>query len=444
MKIKSNRNSVSIIGLGFVGLTLAAVMSEAGFRVHGVEKKKDIIEKLKKKISHFYEPNLNKILDKIIRKKTFSFSEKFINLNSKIYIITVGTPLNNKKQIITKYIKQTCQQISKRLNNDDIVILRSTVKVGTTRNIAYPILKKSKKKFHLAYCPERAVEGAALKELKKLPQVIGVLNKESEALIKNIFKKITKKIVVASSLETAEMIKLIDNSSRDVFFAYANEIARICDYLGLNANEIIGSGKLGYKRTDIARPGLVGGPCLHKDPYIFSESLKKFKIKPEITLTARKINERQPEEIIKFIYNKFYKNEIKNKKIKVGLLGIAFKGYPLTDDLRGSMAIKLINVLKKKFKNLRIFGFDPVVEKKKILNEKISSVKNLNEIFNKADIVIISNDNKYFSKLNLSKLSSKMNLNGLIYDVWNLYDKDKLRLNKNINYFSLGNQGLGK
>ena len=102
----------------------------------------------------------------------------------------------------------------------------------------------------------------------------------------------------ASSLETAEMIKLIDNSSRDVFFAYANEIARVCDKIGLNANEIIGSGKLGYKRTDIARPGLVGGPCLHKDPYIFSESLKKENIQPEITLTARKINERQPVEII--------------------------------------------------------------------------------------------------------------------------------------------------
>ena len=115
----------------------------------------------------------------------------------------------------------------------------------------------------------------------------------------------------------------------------------------------------------------------------------------------------------------------------------------MTDDLRGSMAIKLINILKKKFKNLKIFGFDPVVERRKIINEKINSVKNINQIFHKADIVIISNDNKYFSKLNLGKLSSKMNLNGLIYDVWNLYDKDKLRLNNNVNYFSLGNQRIG-
>ena len=440
MQNKSNKFSVSIIGLGFVGLTLAAVMSQAGFRVHGIEKKKIIIEKLKKKISHFYEPNLDKVISKIIKKKKFTFSNKFTTFNSKIYIITVGTPLNNKKQIITKFIRKTCQEISKKLNDDDIVILRSTVKVGTTRNIAYPILKKSKKKFHLAYCPERAVEGAALKELKKLPQVIGVLNKESEGVIQNIFKKITKKIVLASSLETAEMIKLIDNSSRDVFFAYANEIARVCDHLGLNANEIISSGKLGYKRTDIARPGLVGGPCLHKDPYIFSESLKKYKIKPEITLNARKINERQPNEIVKFIYKKIYEKKIKSEKIKIGLLGIAFKGNPLTDDLRGSMAIKLINVLRKKFRNLQIFAFDPIVKRKKIINEKINSAKNINEIFKRADIVIISNDNKYFSKLKLNKLSSVMNLNALIYDVWNLYNKDHLKLNNNVKYFSLGNQ----
>ena len=443
MKNKPKKNSVCVIGLGFVGLTLAAIMSEAGFRVHGVEKKKFIIDKLKKRKSHFYEPRLDHLLSKIIKTKKFTFSKKIENFYSNIYIITVGTPLNYKKQVITKFIKETCREISKKLNDNDVVILRSTVKVGTTRNIAYPILKKSRKKFHLAYCPERAVEGAALKELRKLPQIIGVLNKNSKKIITGIFQKITKKIVIASSLETAEMIKLIDNSSRDVFFAYANEIARVCDNLGLNANEIIGSGKLGYKRTDIARPGLVGGPCLHKDPYIFSESLKKYNIKPEITLIARKINERQPSEIVEFIYNKIYERNLKGKKLKVSLLGIAFKGYPLTDDLRGSMAIKLIEKLKMKIKKLKIYVLDPIVERKKLSNERVTTAKDVNEIFHKADVVIISNDNKYFSKLDLNKLSRKMSKNGLIYDVWNLYNKKELKLNNNVEYFSLGNQRIG-
>ncbi len=442
MKNKTPKDSVCIIGLGFVGLTLATVMSDLGFHVYGVEKKKSIIDKLKKKKSHFYEPKIDYLIKKIIKNKKFTFSRQFPKKKTNIYIITVGTPLNSKKQVITKYIKETCLQISKRLENKDTVILRSTVKIGTTRNIAYPILNKSKKKFNLAYCPERAVEGAALQELKKLPQVIGLLNENSKNRVINIFKKITKKIVLASSLETAEMIKLIDNSSRDVFFAYANEIARACDSIGLNANEIINSGKWGYKRTDIAKPGLVGGPCLHKDPYIFSESLKKFNIFPEITLTARKINERQPKEIINFILKKI-SGKRKNKKIiNISILGVAFKGFPATDDLRGSMALELVKSLKIKLKKSKIYAFDPIVEKSKILVQNIIPVNSIKEAFKNKDLIIISNDNSYFSNLKLNRLSKFMEKKSIIYDVWNLYDKNSLKLNNDVKYFSLGSQNI--
>ncbi len=441
MKFNKSNISVCVIGLGFVGLTLAAIMAELGFNVHGIERKKFIINKLKKKESHFFEPKLNNLLSKIITKKKLTFSKNFPKKKINTYIITVGTPLNENKSIITKHIKETCEQISKRLNNGDIVILRSTVKVGSTRNIALPILKKSKKIFHLAYCPERAVEGAALKELKKLPQVIGVLDKKSLPLIKSIFKKITNKIVQASSLETAEMIKLIDNSSRDVFFAYANEIARVCDSLGLSASEIISSGKLGYKRTDIAKPGLVGGPCLHKDPYIFSESLKKYNIKPEITLTARKINERQPSEIVKFIYKKFKKIN-KNKNLNITILGLAFKGFPITDDLRGSMSITLIKKLREKFKKSKFYGFDPFVQNQKIKEVGIKPTNSINNAFKNKDLVIIANNNKYFSELDIEKYSKLLNNKSIIYDVWNLFDKNILINRDNTDYYSLGSQSI--
>jgi UDP-N-acetyl-D-mannosaminuronate dehydrogenase len=106
------------------------------------------------------------------------------------------------------------------------------------------------------------------------------------------------------------------------------------------------------------------------------------------------------------------------------------------------MAIKLINILKLKLKNLSITALDPIVERKKIYNEKVVPAKNINEVFKNADVVIISNDNKYFSKLNLNKLSLKMNSNALIYDVWNLYERDRLKLKNNVEYFSLGNQKI--
>jgi len=436
---KKNPSSICIIGLGFVGLTLSAVMAKKGFRVYGVEKKKNILNNLKLKKGHFYEPGLDEDLKKIIKNKKFSFhSEIPIKKDINTYIITVGTPLNARKKIVTSHIIGTCKKIAELLKNDDCVILRSTVKIGTTRNVVGQILNKTKKTFKLAFCPERAVEGAALKELNYLPQIIGGINKESTTFAKKIFGKITKKIVVVSGIETAEMIKLIDNSSRDVFFAYANEIARTCDSLGLNANEIINSGKLYYDRTFIASPGLVGGPCLEKDPYIFSESLRHSRTKAEITLMARKINERQPFEVVAYIKKKT--NEIKNfpKNPNISILGLAFKGRPITDDLRGSMSLKVYRALKKKFNNAKFYGYDPVVLKSEINKVGLKSVSSLNDAFNNKHLVVIANNHHIFSKMDIKKLSEKLSGPSMIYDFWNHFDSKKIKLPNNVTYIGLG------
>ena len=149
MNINKNR-SICIIGLGFVGLTLATVMANEGFKIYGVEKNKFILKKLKNKKGHFYEPGLNQNLRKNLKNKKFSFINKIPkNKNISTYIITVGTPLNSQKKVITEYIVKTCTEIASVLKDDDIVILRSTVKIGTTRNIVLPILKKTGKKFFL-------------------------------------------------------------------------------------------------------------------------------------------------------------------------------------------------------------------------------------------------------------------------------------------------------
>lgn len=433
------KSSVCIIGLGFVGLTLAAIMAKRGFKIYGVEKKRFILKNLKSKKSHFYEPGLDDDIKDIIKKKNFTFYPSIPNKKDiNTYIISVGTPLNKSKKIITKHIISTTKKIAKQLKNGDCIILRSTVKIGTTRNIVGKILNKTNKNFKLAFCPERAVEGAALKELNYLPQIIGGLNKESMDYAKKIFKKITKKIVAVSSLETAEMIKLIDNSSRDVFFAYANEIARTSESLGLNANEIINSGKLHYDRTFLASPGLVGGPCLHKDPYIFSESLKKSGTKAEITLMARKINERQPYEVVKYIYQQIKKIKKFSKKPKIVILGLAFKGKPITDDLRGSMSLEVYKALKKKFYHAKFYGFDPIVSNIELKKLGLRPCKNLIETFKNKDLVIIANNHPIFSKMNIEKLAKILNRPSLIYDFWNHFNAKTINLPNFISYNGLG------
>jgi len=442
---KKNKGSVCIIGLGFVGLTLSTVMANRGFRVYGVEKNKSIINHLKNKKSHFFEPGLGKNLGKIISNKQFYYFKKIPKKKDiTTYIVTVGTPLNKKRKILVSYISKAIKEISRVLKDDDMVILRSTVRVGTTKNIAYPILQKTKKRFKLAFCPERAVEGSALKELHFLPQVIGGINKQSINEAVKIFKFITKKIVITSNVETAEMIKLIDNSSRDVLFAYANEIARTCDAIGLDASEVIKSGKLGYDRTDIAKPGLVGGPCLYKDPYIFSESCKKHGIGAEITLMARKINERQPYEIANFIFN-YIKSKKKLKQYPdISLVGLAFKGKPITDDLRGSMAIQFFKALKKKFKKSKFFGYDPIVKTSKITKLGLKKTNNLQESFKNKDLVVILNNHPKFSKMPIETLSKLLNKSAIIYDFWNHFHNKKLNLYQNAQYLSLGSHYKAK
>lgn len=434
----SKQKKVCIIGLGFVGLTLAVSMASKGFLIFGIEKNEKILDKIKKGKPHFFEPGLEKKLKNLIdRKKIFFFNRLNSDLNCSTYIITVGTPIDKSKKIITKYIKETSKDVSKYLNNGDLVVLRSTVKIGTTRKIVNPILKKSKKKFYLSFCPERTLEGAALKELNFLPQIIGGIDNKSGVKSKKIFSRITNTILVVSSLEVSEMIKLVDNSNRDVKFAYSNEVARICDSLNINAQEVIKMGKLKYPRTNLPSPGLVGGPCLEKDPYIFSNSINNPKLKAELTLFSRLINERQPYESVKYLKNKFFKNR-KNKIIKICVIGLAFKGFPVTNDVRGSMSYKVIEALKNNFSISHIFGYDPLVTGDDFKSFRVKKCDRIIDAFKNKDLVIFANNHPSFKKIDFSKISKNLNKNSIVYDFWNnLKNKDKNNLKSK--YIQLGN-----
>ena len=149
------------------------------------------------------------------------------------------------------------------------------MQVGTTKNIVYKILNKTKKKFSLCYCPERTQEGKALLEIRRLPQLIAGYDKISVQRANKLFKKITSHSVILKNLETAEMVKLVDNTYRDVNFAFSNEISKLCSKINVDVIEVINSGKYKYPRTNLALPGPVGGPCLTKDTYILNESFKK-------------------------------------------------------------------------------------------------------------------------------------------------------------------------
>lgn len=437
-------NLVCVVGLGYVGLTLATVMADVGFQVLGIEIREEVLNKLACGEPHFHEPGLTEKLRRLVKKELIRFSKHIpVDWHGNVYIITVGTPLNKEKKPRLDMIEHATKEVEEHLKCGDLVIMRSTVKPGTTRQVVMPILARKNVPFDLAFCPERTLEGIALTELRHLPQIVGGSTESAAIRASRIFQYLTQTVIRVSDIETAEMIKLVDNAQRDVMFAYANEIARACDVLGISATEVIESGKLGYERTKLAAPGLVGGPCLEKDSYILAEGLMEHGLEPEITLQARKINERQPSEVISYLANICKKIGNFPETPKISLLGLAFKGRPETDDLRGTMAKNVLLTLKQFFPAAYYYGYDAIVSEAEIKNFGVAYSPTIELLFRKANIVLILNNHPIFSNMPLEELAFLLAEPAIIYDFWNLFRASNLKLPRHVGYISLGSHGRG-
>lgn len=243
-----------------------------------------------------------------------------------------------------------------------------------------------------------------------------------------------------SSLETAEIIKLVDNTFRDVQFGFANEVARICDAFGVNAMEVIPGGKLGYERTNVALPGLVGGPCLEKDPHILAQSLRAVGVELDITTAARRVNERQPVETVDWILAQHQRRT--EGAARIALLGMAFKGEPATDDLRGAMSLAVLAAIRAKAPDAEVVLYDPVCSVSQLDNvvPDLRSAEHLEDAITDADIVIIANNHPVLATWRPRQMLRVMAENGFIYDYWNHFS-DLRPYELGPNYFAVGNTG---
>lgn len=433
---------VCILGLGYVGLTLAATMADAGFKVLGVEIRDSVLRSLKSGNAHFYEPGLNALIGRLVQARQIKFV-KHIPSQSRatVYIITVGTPLDSNRNIRLDMIDSVTKEVAGHLKDDDLVVARSTVKIGTTRKIIQPLLQKAGVNFDLAFCPERTLEGNALVELRRLPQIVGGANFHSAVRAAHVFQFLTSTVVRVSDLETAEMIKLIDNSQRDASFAYANEVARLCDRVGISAAEVIRSGKLGYPRTNLPMPGLVGGPCLEKDPYILAASVDNSESVARLTLASRRTNEQQPREVVAEIAALTKRLKGFSARPVISLLGIAFKGRPSTDDLRGTMARPVFDALRDRFPQATFRGYDPVVSSAEIRKFGLKPATDLRSAVRRASLALILNNHPTFSDMPVEKLAQDMAKPALFYDFWNIFTGRTVRFPEGVGYVALGSHG---
>ena len=273
---------ICVVGTGHIGLPLAAVLADAGFSVVGYDTNDDFVTRVNTTGTvDFQEEGLSELLAKHLHRGLTLTSTPPDRQD--IYVITVGTPLEvGQERPNLDRIRVAVQRIAPGFGENPLVVLRSTVSIGTTRRIVLPEIRRYTERFGLAFCPERTIEGRAIPEMRSLPQIIGGVDAESADRAEALFRRITESIVRVSSLEAAEMIKLINNTYRDLTFAFANEVALIAEHMGLSAREMIHAANVNYPRSGVARPGFVGGPCLEKDALILIDCLHQIDFRPRV------------------------------------------------------------------------------------------------------------------------------------------------------------------
>jgi UDP-N-acetyl-D-mannosaminuronic acid dehydrogenase len=438
---------VCIIGLGYVGLTLAVAMADAGFRVTGVERSPDVLRHLREGRPHFSEVGLGAKLKRQIEKGRLVVRERIDEaVRAPVYIVTVGTPLDEQKCTKLGMIRDVAAGLSRILEPGDLVVLRSTVRVGVTRDVVRPILDRAGVLYNLAFCPERTLEGKALEELRTLPQVIGGVDEASALRAARLFHFLTPTVVRVTSAETAELAKLVNNTHRDLVFAFANEVAAMADTLGVSVIEVVNACGLGYPRGQIPMPGPVGGPCLEKDPYILAESVGAGNGAPLLALHGRMLNEALPERVVDSVAQlrarregaAMARGEAMNPVRRIAVLGLAFKGRPETSDLRGTLAVPLIEALRRRFAEAHVVGFDAVVPGPEVDALGIEAVPTLEAAFAGTDLVVIQNNHPAFATMDLDTLADRLAPDAVIYDMWNQQEAMRLALRQDVAYAGLG------
>lgn len=370
---------VVMIGLGYIGLPTATLIAQNEVKVHGVDINPKVVETINKGEIHIVEPDLDKAVEKVVKQGFLKADTKIVEANN--YLIVVPTPFKGKNEPDISFVETATKGIIPLLKEGDLYIIESTSPIGTTekmRDLIYQKRPELRGKLYMAYCPERVLPGNVMYELVYNDRVIGGVDEISTQKALDFYGKYVKGELHKTNARTAEMCKLIENSSRDVQIAFANELSLICDKADINVWELINLANK-HPRVNILQPGCgVGGHCIAVDPYfIVSEYPKESKI----IGTAREVNNYKSFWCAEKIKSTKLEFELKNgRKPKVALMGLAFK--PNIDDLRESPAKYIVNKVLQNDRNGEYFIVEPNIKE-----HKVFKLTNYKKAFEGADII---------------------------------------------------------
>jgi len=386
---------VTVVGAGYVGITLACVVAEAGAgKVWLVDANPRIVEVLSRGRVTLQEKRLSDMYKRHHEKNIFPSLELDRAVEqSNIVEVVVGTPLDalNRPQIWN--VVQACKDVALHAKAGSLTIVSSTVPVGTTRHLILPLFrsKTCDNGVGLAFCPERMIEGDAISSMRRMPKIIGGINRQSSVAAQRFYQLIGLPTMVVSSPECAELSKLLCNAYRATNIALANEFAIICEVFGLNAFEVFKAANSSYI-VNIMRPGLMGGSCLTKDPRFLIDSCLERGYQPRIVSSAMLVNEGIFQHVVELCVDGIVELGKRIDTAKVAILGVSFKGG--TSDIRESPVKRIIDLLKKRgFRQL--VAFDPYVTRREIEAMGVSS-GDLEAVISDADCIIIGSDHPEF------------------------------------------------
>lgn len=385
--------TISVVGLGYIGLPTAVLLASHGVKVTGIDIDPERVNRINKGEPTIKEAGLDQHLTAALKANHFSASTEYVRSDN--FIIAVPTPFGDNHDIDMSFIFSAVDSISPLLKGGELIVLESTVPPGTTRRMAErlatnrpdlvtddPSISPTEKTVFVAHCPERVLSGAALQELCANDRVIGGLSPFSSAKAKTIYEIFCKGELHTTSVETAEMTKLTENAFRDVNIAFANELSLICDNLSIDISELISLANR-HPRVEILNPGPgVGGHCIAVDPwFIVSSNFEDSKL----IQTARQINDSKPHWVIEKTQKAIRERNPKN----LAILGLTFK--PNIDDLRESPALLITEKLAKLNPELEILIVEPNIHQLPYpldLQGNLS-LTSLKSALNDADIIVL-------------------------------------------------------
>jgi len=395
---------VSVVGLGYIGLPTAALIASKGLSVRGVDINEEVVDIINQGKIHIVEPDLDDLVQYVVQERYLIASTRVSK--SDVFLIAVPTPFKENYQPDLKYVEAAIRNIIPHLQVGNLIIIESTSPVGTTERmeaIIYEVRPELKGNLYIAYCPERVLPGNVIYELEHNDRAIGGINKVSTEQAIAFYQLFVKGELHRTNAKTAEMCKLVENASRDVQIAFANELSMICDKANINIWELIELANK-HPRVNILQPGAgVGGHCIAVDPWFIASA---FPQEAKMIRAAREINNYKTEWVIEKIKSTAYKFKLENNREPlIACLGLAFK--PNIDDLRESPALHV-------YKTLNLDNFLVIAVEPNLIKHEAIELLDYTKAINEADIIVGLVAHNEFKDINIDKEKTIIDLSGVL------------------------------